>query len=192
MSGQTDEGKCQPPEERERERDGGRNTGERGRPPCTSDSLAVSLSPDCTLSFSIPRFLLRSVNVFTHSRRCFLSPGRVLNAAGTLPPRRPSFRSILQFPCLIFASQSPSRPRPRPPGRGVARSKVADGPPTHTPAPRHTSSRPGEVATVAGPSPPVLVLTPGSPSPGPSTFSSPQAGVCISGQPEPWTKPRGP
>lgn len=44
-----------------------RQEGGRGRPPCTSASPAVSLSPDCTLSLAIPRFLLRFVNVFTHS-----------------------------------------------------------------------------------------------------------------------------
>lgn len=48
--------------ERRRERQG-----ERERPPCTSVSLAISLSPDCTLSLAIPRFLLRLVNSFTHS-----------------------------------------------------------------------------------------------------------------------------
>lgn len=53
--------------ERRRER-----LGERDRPPCTS----VSFSPDCTLSLVIPRFLLPSGNIFTHSCLVF-APGEL-------------------------------------------------------------------------------------------------------------------
>lgn len=71
VTGQTDEEKCQPPDERESgsevERQRRDQWGE--RPPCPSVRLAVSLSPDCTLSLAIPRFFapFRQLFFFTHS-----------------------------------------------------------------------------------------------------------------------------
>lgn len=80
VSGQTDEGKCQPPEEREGRRgeETEEKTGvERARPPC----VPVSFSPDCTLSQFYPSLLAppsdESIHVAfvlgTHEGLCFAS-----------------------------------------------------------------------------------------------------------------------
>lgn len=72
--------------ERRRER-----LGERDRPPCTS----VSFSPDCTLSLAIPRFLLPSGYIFTHSCLVF-APGELRIW------RNPTLLFLLQSHSVIF------------------------------------------------------------------------------------------
>lgn len=110
VTGQTDEGKCQPPEERERDH------------PVTSISPAVSLSPDCTLSLAIPRFLLRSVNIFTHSCLVFSLQDLAISSCHLpldslrsfvitfLPHLRLSVQISPSFLPLQFLRHSPSFP----------------------------------------------------------------------------------
>lgn len=75
VTGQTDEEKCQPPDERERGSEVERRGRDqwRERPPCPSVRLAVSLSPDCTLSLAIPRFFAPFGQLFFFSSHIHVS-----------------------------------------------------------------------------------------------------------------------
>lgn len=100
VSGQTDEGKCQPPEEREGRRgeETEEKTGvERAGPPCVS----VSFSPDCTLSQFYPSLLapLHLMRVFM--LRFYSGPMKDF----VLPPSPPVITDSLQ-PLMVHSHLS--------------------------------------------------------------------------------------